>query len=254
MKRVWITYAWDDNKDQDVDYVIQKLREAELDVKTDRWDLIAGDRLWPQIDKQISSDRETDAWCVFLSQNSLNSEPCREELAYALRRALEQRGVTFPIIGISNGSVDHSLLPSAIATRLYVSTLDEDWVERVKSGVEGKKPNIQPPSIDPYHVKVESKNGKNVIEIRPRAGNWSPFFVAIPPGEKQHVNPKLRYNNQGVMHSYMDGFLNDPWAGWTFQGAADAASPSHSYYLYCDNLPSRLVFGDLNGPMFQISL
>ena len=53
MNSVWITYAWDDNKDGDVDFTAQELIRAGLDVKLDRWNLSAGKRLWEQIEAFI---------------------------------------------------------------------------------------------------------------------------------------------------------------------------------------------------------
>jgi hypothetical protein len=41
----------------------------------------------------------SDAWTLVISKHSLESGPCREELNYALRRALDSRGMTFPLIG-----------------------------------------------------------------------------------------------------------------------------------------------------------
>ena len=35
-KKLWITYAWIDNEDQDIDYIVQSLEEGGLDVRFDR--------------------------------------------------------------------------------------------------------------------------------------------------------------------------------------------------------------------------
>ena len=44
------------------------------------------------------------------------SEPCLEEIAYALDRALRKRETDFPVIGIFPESLDRNIIPSAIAT------------------------------------------------------------------------------------------------------------------------------------------
>ena len=36
---VWLTYAWLDNAEQDVDYIAQELRRLGLNVQLDRWNL-----------------------------------------------------------------------------------------------------------------------------------------------------------------------------------------------------------------------
>ena len=110
MATIWLTYAWGDNKDQDVDYVAQELTRFGLDVKLDRWNIAAGRRLWPQIEEFIQDPRQCDASLLYASQASLGSEPCKEEFAYALDRALKSRGGAFPVIGLFPSSVDNNLI------------------------------------------------------------------------------------------------------------------------------------------------
>ena len=37
MASIWITYAWNDNKDQDIDFIAQELRAVGLTVKLVYW-------------------------------------------------------------------------------------------------------------------------------------------------------------------------------------------------------------------------
>jgi hypothetical protein len=139
MTKLWLTYAWKDNEDQDVDHVIQELKRVGLQVGFDRAHIIPGQRLWTQIDKAIS-DPETDAWAILATENSLRSEPCLEELAYALDRALRTRGTDFPLIGIFPAPIDRAIIPSAIATRLYVTLQQPNWPALVAAGAQKRKP------------------------------------------------------------------------------------------------------------------
>ncbi len=75
MGKLWLTYAWKDNQDQDVDHVVGDLKRVGLDVAFDRAHIIPGQRLWSQIDKGIS-DPQTDGWAILATENSLSSEPC----------------------------------------------------------------------------------------------------------------------------------------------------------------------------------
>ena len=52
-KKLWLTYAWKDNEDKDIDFIVQKLDEAGLEVKFDRRNLVPGQRLWVQIGGQL---------------------------------------------------------------------------------------------------------------------------------------------------------------------------------------------------------
>lgn len=65
MAKIWITYAWKDNEDGDIDFIAQELKRAGLEVKLDRWQLGAGQRLWPQIEHFITAPSESDAWLFY---------------------------------------------------------------------------------------------------------------------------------------------------------------------------------------------
>jgi hypothetical protein len=67
MTKLWLTYAWKDNQDQDVDHVVQELQKVGLEVAFDRAHIIPRQRLWPQIDKGIS-DPATDAWAILATR------------------------------------------------------------------------------------------------------------------------------------------------------------------------------------------
>jgi hypothetical protein len=89
MAKLWLTYAWKDNQDQDVDHVIEELKKVGLEVVFDRVHLIPGQKIWPQIDQAIS-DPSISGWAIFATANSFSSEACLEELA------LRTRGGDFP--------------------------------------------------------------------------------------------------------------------------------------------------------------
>ena len=88
--KLWLTYAWKDNEQEDVDHIVAELRRAGIDVRYDRVQLLAGRRLWDQIDASIR-DPDIAAWAIYVTEHSLRSEPCQEELAYALDRTLRTR-------------------------------------------------------------------------------------------------------------------------------------------------------------------
>ena len=48
-KKLWLTYAWKDNEDKDIDFIVQELDKTSIDVRFDRRNLVAGQRLWTQI-------------------------------------------------------------------------------------------------------------------------------------------------------------------------------------------------------------
>ncbi len=262
MSTVWITYAWDDNMQCDVEFVAQELVRVGVQVKLDCWNIRAGKRLWEQIEHFIQEKSESDAWLIYATQNSLGSETRKEELSYALDLAFNRRGKNFPIIAIFPGSIDYSLLPAGKRTRLCVSLSDLEWKERVKSEVERRSPSLARPQIEPFTIQIHRDNSPAghpiAIEVRPREGTWSPFFAAVPLSERDRVQPHITYGPRGQVPQ--SGELLDSGEApssnnaWWVMFAQNEATPTQSYYIQCIELPGRLAFGVNGGrPQFFVS-
>jgi hypothetical protein len=255
-KSIWLTYAWTDNEDKDVDFAAQELGEAGLDVKLDRWNLTAGKRLWEQIEFFIQDPSKSDGWVLYATQASLGSQACKEEYAYALDRALQTRGEDFPIIALFPIQVDRSLIPAGIKTRLFVSLTDPDWKERIAAAVERRQAQISKLQVEPYALSVSKlPEGCYVVEVRPRGGTWSPFIAAIPIDERESIShimhgPIKHIPVTGVLFGCGQKVSDD--GKWFVLFAQNEATPTQSYYIFCRKLPSLLIFGTDHGPQFQV--
>lgn len=262
MATIWITYAWGDNEDGDVEFIAQELEQAGLKVKLDRWNISAGKRLWDQISNFITSENESDAWLLIATTRSLESEPCKEEFAYALDRALKSRGAKFPVIALFIGDVDESLIPAGIKTRLYVSITDPDWKDRIVAATEGRLHKSTKNFVNPYFIKVHTgQNGNKpfAIEVRPRAGVWAPFLAAIPLSEKSKVDPNIMIGPRDIPTN--GGMLVNTGSEENKQNdlylmvAGNQATPTQSYYVWCKELPSNLIFGVNGGsPQYKVEM
>ncbi len=259
MATAFLTYSWADNSNADVDYVAQELEQAGLKVLQDKYTLGAGRRIWEQIGPAIQDLSSSDAWIIYATQASLTSEGCLEELAYALGRALSVRGAGFPLIGVFPSQVDSSLIPAAIRTRIYVSLTDPDWKERVVAATEGRHPAISRQPLEPYFIKVhELPPGceKFAIEVRPRAGTWNPFTVAIKAAEQSvcRISTVVRAPNSPIGNSVVMGLMDvvDESQGRYFRVIGHEATPTNSGYIYCSKLPSELMFGANGGMMHTV--
>jgi len=247
---IWLTYAWSDNEERDVDYVVQTLERAGLDVNLDRFHIGAGLHLWPQIEAGITA-AATGGWAIYATPTSLSSPPCREEMAIALDNALHERGEDFPLIGVLPGPFERSALPALLRTRLCVSTDDPDWVERTVAAVERRRPRIELPE-QPSFVAVEhGGRDRLILEVRPRIGEWSPFVAYAPadevtqfsamPGPPGAVPFASATGPYRTSEPILDGRL------WHFIEVLDPpATPRRSYYLVADARPSEVRFGAPN--------
>lgn len=260
MANIWLTYAWVDNDDGDVDYVAQELETFGVAVHLDRWDLNAGQRLWDQIGSKISDSSVTQAWVFYATASSLQSEACREELAYALDRALSARG-EFPIIALFPGPIDSGLIPPSIRVRLYISLTDDVWKERIKAAAEGRAADITRPLLKPYSLTVhppKTEGGMYQIEVRPRAGTWVPFVAAVPMDEKEVLEPSIHHGPKGgqlvasMMMVPVPGEMASSDGKWWMMRANNQATPTESYYLQCRRIPSVILFGPFKAGQMQL--
>jgi TIR domain len=243
-RKLWLTYAWVDNEQADIDFIVHQLTAAGIEVHIDREQLIAGHRLWNQIGQHIEDPKHSDAWAFALSKHSLESEACQEELAIALDRALRSRGDAFPLIGIFLEPIDPALVPPAIRTRLYVALDDKDWARRVAAGVYGQPAPINRPSVAPFECTKHSCASEIVIELRPRAGRWYPCVAAISKEERDlfsaaFVAPRGVPPPNRLSFGSMTGENGQLY----FRTVGQEANPSTSLFLVFSREPSFLIAG-----------
>lgn len=251
MGRLWLTYAWKDNEEDDVDHVVAELRAGGIEVNLDRVHIVPGRRLWAQIDQGIM-DPATSAWAIYVTENSLRSEPCQEELAYALDRALRSRGSEFPLIGLFPGAMDRELIPSAIATRLYVNLRENDWVQQVCDGVAGLRGASIPPP-EPYGHALHPIDGDYVLEVWPRTGHWAPTYAIVAEAEK-HKMKSLTRAPRGVLDG-MRAFTGGEGTQHGFYGRSlgDAVDAVNVAQIRFSELPEWVEFGPESGPRHRMT-
>src|SRR4051812_18905000 len=95
--------------------------------------------------------------------------------------------------------------------------------------------------VRPYAVSVHAGERGPVIEVRPRAGTWAPFLAAVPIAERDVVRPHIghgppgRHSGPSVITGPRECESDD--RKWWIVTAIDAATPTHSYFIYCSQLP-----------------
>ncbi len=244
--KIWLTYAWKDNEDNDVDHIVSELQKTGLDVGFDRVELLAGRRLWDQIDAAITSP-DVSAWAIYVTENSLKSEPCREELAYALDRALRVRGAIFPLIGLFAGDFDASLIPSALATRLCINLHHNEWGQQVYDAARGVNTSALNNPM-PFGHKLHKVDNGFVLEVWPRTGTWSPTVAVVSQDEEALLTyhcPSPRGVLGGMVMMTCGEGRQQGCFGRVFNEPVNNSTTAH---IYLSSLPRWIEFGQMGKP------
>lgn len=248
--KLWVTYAWGDDTEGDFTYLVQELGGVGVECRFDKIALAPGQRLWDQIGEQIVSG-ELDGWAYLLTPQSLASEPCREELAYALNRCLQSKA-DFPLIGLAHG-VSFEDLPPALAARLCVSLDSPNWREQVKAGLERRPPAVQMSQTTQYHWTVyqpyRGKATETAVEVRPRFGQVAFWRFVLPADAKVlrwgHGPSGGQHDLMTVRHMSVEGGAGKiEGKPIQFFGSGDTLSPGTSAYaILGDPLPPYVALG-----------
>jgi hypothetical protein len=259
---LWLTYAWVDNEDGDFDYIAQELRGFGVDTIYDKVAIVPGQRLWSQIANHIS-DPNTQGWAFLITPSSLESEPCLEELAYALDRALRSINANFPLIGLVTQGVSYEDVPLPLKVRLCVNLATPNWKEQVQAALEARPPQLPNSTTTKYHYKISQEyNGAGAllttIEIRPRFGELHFWRVIVPASchvIEYGVGPAGTGQRTGLLHNSVEGQgkLSDGTDSLIY-GSSDPLTPGTSAIIKIDNgTPDFLGFGLATEP-FGMSL
>lgn len=254
-RRLWITYAWADNAQGDFAFLIQELDSVNVLATYDRIAIVPGQRLWNQIAARITQD-PIDGWAYLLTSNSLSSEPCREELAYAMDRALNTKGGGFPLIGLLHG-VSIADVPPALKVRLCVSLASPNWKEEVKAGIEGIPPVVakvaQTEFVWQVHRGYRGDPTATAVEVRPRFGEIMYWRIAVPTsvsiaqwGHGPSGGGALSFAKMMCVEGGTGDVGGVPM---TWFGSGDRLSPGISAYVIFNGPPPKFVgFGLASDP------
>ncbi len=251
IKKVWVTYAWKDNEDKDIDFIVQELDKTQLEVKFDRRNLIPGQRLWTQIGGFITDPNECDAWGVVLTANSIKSQACIEELSYALDRALSSNSGEFPLFALLH-NISPSDMPPSLKIRLCIPLENNEWVNQVIAAANKRPTGFIPSGLAEFILNEHIiSSGGFCLEIRPRFNRISPFAVVVDYDEK--ISGNVKHCSPGPANKIPCGHVTFNWIdsettlsngirAWVWGGDNEANSTS-SYYLFYKKHPKRVWFG-----------
>lgn len=131
----------------------------------------------------------------------------------------------------------------------------------------GRDSKIARPTPDPYSINVYRVSSGYLIEVRPRAGVWFPFSIAVPHDEREKVGgqrpvfsvgaPDKPPSLLGTLILFWDGVgggTDRDGAQWWMMNPAGDVTPEKSFYLFVRDIPSLIAFGPRKGPQYTYRL
>ena len=254
--KLWMTYAWEDNSGGNFDFLIAELEGAGVDATFDKIALVPGKRLWEQIADRIE-DPELDGWAILLTEESIKSAACMEELAYALDQALHRED--FPLLGLVH-QVSIEEVPAALRVRLLIDLRNSGWPEQVLAGLRGTPPDKATES--PTRYMWESLPGFRgdktlAIHLKPRFEELRYWRFIYPIDANRidwgHGPPQ----KTGFTGSKSNSFNVDGVGRGTYQGErvtwvgsnGDVVTPGGGCYIvFGEPLPKFIGFGVADEP------
>ncbi len=256
MAKIWLTYAWKDNDEGNFDYLVQQLGKIGCEADYDKISLVPGMRLWAQISDRIIRG-SYDGWGYLLTPMSISSDGCKEELAYALERALNEKD-DFPLIGLVHQISFHDI-PDPLRVRLCIDLRNPDWAEQVLAALERRSPSRKRSDLTMYiwhvHRQYQGIASQTAIEVRPRFGDLRNWKLIVP--EPAPIIVRWGHGSAnggalaGIALGVVEGFLNLPDGTQArFYGQDDLLSPGTSAYMVFDGpIPAFIGFGVSNGSL-----
>ena len=240
--KLWITYAWKDNAGGNFDFLIQELEKTGIDTSFDKVALVPGKRLWEQIAARIE-DPSLDGWAILLTKQSLQSEASREELAYALGRALTTKGAGFPLIGLMD-QIGSEEVPAPLRARLLIDLRDPRWPQLVLAGLKGVAPEKVLPAVSRYNWEfIPNFRGPHTIAImvRPRLGelrNWRFIYPETAKPVDWGIGPPNKNGFTGIKEFTVEdargtltGQSNLRGEKIKYLGAGNSITPGNGCYI-----------------------
>ncbi len=253
--KLWITYAWKNNAGGDFDFIVRELSKAGIDVIFDKIALVAGQRLWEQIAARIE-DPQLHGWAILLTKESLESQACREELEYALDRALSAQRQDFPLIGLLH-EVSVSELPAPLRVRLCVDLRSSDWAKEVRAALDHRPPRKTAEEATNLKGQVHNTYLGNpdlrAVEFAPRFGEIRYWRIAYPSAGPEPVMRGIGPTDGGgltsVLEDFVEGSVDIKGVHMKFFGAGNALTASTAAYIVFEHeFPADLAFGYATKP------
>jgi hypothetical protein len=221
--------------------------------------LVPGQRLWEQIATRIE-EPSLSGWAILLTKQSIESEACKEELAYALDRALDTKGKGFPLLGLMH-QISIEEVPAALRARLLIDIREPEWPQLVLAGLRGEAPQKTTPNVSRYRWEIIPNfrgPGTIAISVRPRFNEIRNWRFIYPENAKlidwgngvpnKHGFTGIRTMTvEGQKGTLTFGDLSGEQV--TLVGAGDALTPgSGCYIVFREPFPRFVGFATADEP------
>jgi len=254
--RLWISYPWNRQEDQDFTYLVSALENEQIQATYDSLQMQHETCLWQRVTQRLQSV-DFDGWLYVLTHQFLSHKKCTDDFIAALNQIGWQMGQEFPMVGLLHGvGIQH--VPPAIRVRPCISAFDPDWRQRVSEAIKERassRKNSGPGEARRFVWKIHSCYRGNphltAIEVCPKRGSMQYWRFAIPKGSRialWGVGPaggaEISPIKFGVVKGY--GRYGNAYVSWF--GAANGLSNKESAYaVFSGPVPDFVCFGPPDG-------
>jgi len=171
--RLWISYPWISKEERDFAYLVDQLRDADIEATYDSLQLLPNIHLWERTIQRLVSIG-FDGWLYILTHQCLTRKTCTDELTAAIDKTLLRMGPNFPMVGLLYGIATQQV-PLILRMRPCISLGDPDWKQQISKFLKHHSPQSKKGIVREearfiwkIHPNYRGDSSMTAIEVRSR--------------------------------------------------------------------------------------
>jgi hypothetical protein len=255
--RLWISYPWIGKEERDFTYLVDQLKDADIEAIYDSLQLLPEMHLWQRTLQRLQGVG-FDGWLYILTHQCFTRRTCSEELTAAIDRTLQHMGLDFPVVGLLYGIATQHV-PPMLRTRPCISLADPDWKHQISDVFKRRAPRVrkgiardESRFIWKVHSCFCDDPSLTAIEVRSKEGSVPYWRFAIPapaqaiqwgqgPSGRRDLVPARFAEATG------SGRCQNRSVAW-FGAARNISNAESAYAVFSGPLPDFICFGPAMSP------
>jgi hypothetical protein len=250
--RLWISYPWVNNEEEDFAYLTKHLALENFEAVYDSVEIVPDSLLWQRIVQRLQSIG-FDGWLYVLTHQCISRREYTAELTKAIDQALLHMGPRYPMAGLMYGIATQHV-PPVLRALPCISLGDPNWNVHVREVFHKNcTDRIKTPSrkdsrfVWKIHIGYGGNPSMTAIEVHTRGEIIQDWRFAIPKSYQPirwgqgsvggGAMSKVRFGEVSGVGQYENNEI-------FWFGAANSVSISESaYVIFSGKVPDFICFG-----------